>query len=100
MVTPLHPLGHAMAIGGVAILGTEFKGPRQAAKRASSGFANFAGNMRQSWHNRRERRAAARANKSRSSTPASTSSSGSDSTSSISSVSVMGKQEDDNVSTK
>jgi hypothetical protein len=26
--TPLHPVGHAMALGGVAVLGTEFEGPR------------------------------------------------------------------------
>jgi hypothetical protein len=29
-VTPLHPIGHAMAIGGLGVLGTEFDGPRKA----------------------------------------------------------------------
>ena len=29
MVTPLHPVGHAMALGGVGVLGTEFEGPRR-----------------------------------------------------------------------
>jgi hypothetical protein len=30
MVTPLHPIGHAMAIGGLGVLGTEFEGPKKA----------------------------------------------------------------------
>lgn len=29
MVTPLHPVGHAMAIGGVSVLGTQFEAPRK-----------------------------------------------------------------------
>ena len=29
-MTPLHPIGHAMAIGGMGVLGTEFEGPRKA----------------------------------------------------------------------
>ena len=30
MVTPLHPIGHAMTIGGLGVLGTEFEGPKRA----------------------------------------------------------------------
>ena len=30
MATPLHPLGHAMAIGGLGVLGTEFEAPKKA----------------------------------------------------------------------
>jgi hypothetical protein len=29
MVTPLHPVGHAMAIGGISVLGTEFDAPKR-----------------------------------------------------------------------
>eukprot|EP00562_Extubocellulus_spinifer_P024374 CAMPEP_0178658534 /NCGR_PEP_ID=MMETSP0698-20121128/26042_1 /TAXON_ID=265572 /ORGANISM="Extubocellulus spinifer, Strain CCMP396" /LENGTH=395 /DNA_ID=CAMNT_0020300929 /DNA_START=141 /DNA_END=1328 /DNA_ORIENTATION=+ len=29
MVTPLHPVGHALAIGGVGVLGTEFEAPKR-----------------------------------------------------------------------
>jgi hypothetical protein len=32
MVTPLHPVGHAMAIGGLGVLGTEFDGPKNLVK--------------------------------------------------------------------
>jgi hypothetical protein len=39
MVTPLHPIGHAMAIGGVAVLGTEFEGPRKAMNKVNDAFA-------------------------------------------------------------
>jgi hypothetical protein len=58
MVTPLHPIGHAMAFGGVGVLGTEFDRPRQAAKLASAGVTNMANSFRRSLHERRERRAA------------------------------------------
>ena len=34
MVTPLHPFGHAMAIGGLGVLGTEFEGPRKVFQKA------------------------------------------------------------------
>jgi hypothetical protein len=34
MVTPLHPIGHALAIGGVAVLGTEFDAPKKALESA------------------------------------------------------------------
>lgn len=52
MVTPLHPIGHAMAIGGVGVLGTEFERPRKAAQRAK----DIAGNLHRSLHERREKR--------------------------------------------
>ena len=52
MVTPLHPIGHAMAIGGVGVLGTEFEQPRKAAQRAK----DMAGNFHRSFHERRENR--------------------------------------------
>lgn len=38
MVTPLHPVGHAMAIGGVGVLGTEFEAPKRAIKAATERF--------------------------------------------------------------
>jgi hypothetical protein len=63
MVTPLHPLGHVMAFGGVGVLGTEFQRPRQAAKRASAGFSNMTSSWRRSLHERKERRASSRNNK-------------------------------------
>ncbi|KAL7559905.1 hypothetical protein ACA910_007273 [Epithemia clementina (nom. ined.)] len=34
MATPLHPVGHALAIGGVGVLSTEFEGPRRAVESA------------------------------------------------------------------
>ena len=34
MVTPLHPIGHALAIGGVTVLGTEFDAPKKALESA------------------------------------------------------------------
>ncbi|KAG7360767.1 putative transmembrane protein PGPGW [Nitzschia inconspicua] len=45
MVTPLHPIGHAMAIGGLGVLGTEFEGP----KRALSRVTDAARRMRSSY---------------------------------------------------
>ena len=36
MVTPLHPIGHAMAIGGVAALSTEYEAPKRALESAKS----------------------------------------------------------------
>lgn len=38
MVTPLHPVGHAMTIGGVGVLGTEFDGPKRAIQAAKDKF--------------------------------------------------------------
>ena len=38
MATPLHPLGHAMAFGGVGVLGTEFEGPKRALQAAKDRF--------------------------------------------------------------
>ena len=38
MVTPLHPIGHAMTIGGVGVLGTEFEGPKRAIQAAKDKF--------------------------------------------------------------
>lgn len=34
MVTPLHPVGHAMALGGVGVLGAEFEAPRKVMESA------------------------------------------------------------------
>eukprot|EP00536_Pseudo-nitzschia_multiseries_P004348 jgi/Psemu1/9823/gm1.9823_g len=45
MVTPLHPVGHAMALGGLGVLGTEFEAPRTALD-----------GVRRSWTRVRERR--------------------------------------------
>lgn len=36
MVTPLHPIGHAMAIGGVGIVGSEFDGAKKAVSKAKN----------------------------------------------------------------
>lgn len=38
MATPLHPVGHGLAIGGVALLGTEFEAPRNAMQSARASF--------------------------------------------------------------
>ena len=38
MVTPLHPVGHAMTIGAVGVLGTEFEGPKRALQAAKDKF--------------------------------------------------------------
>jgi hypothetical protein len=50
MVTPLHPVGHAMAIGGVGVLGMEFEGPRKAMESMKRSF------HRQSSHNHKDER--------------------------------------------
>mmetsp|Transcript_62489 Transcript_62489/g.152130 ORF Transcript_62489/g.152130 Transcript_62489/m.152130 type:complete len:818 (-) Transcript_62489:28-2481(-) len=44
MVTPLHPIGHAMAIGGVGVLGSEFEGPRKAMRNMKNGLKSGLGN--------------------------------------------------------
>jgi len=49
MATPLHPLGHAMALGGVGILGTEYEAPRKAMNSAKERLSE----TRQSWNERR-----------------------------------------------
>ena len=38
MVTPLHPVGHALALGGVGVLGMEFEAPRKLASSARERF--------------------------------------------------------------
>ena len=38
MATPLHPLGHALALGGMGVLGSEFEAPRKAVKSARRSF--------------------------------------------------------------
>ena len=38
MVTPLHPVGHALALGGVGVLGMEFEAPRKLASSAKERF--------------------------------------------------------------
>lgn len=49
MVTPLHPVGHAMALGGMGMLGTECEVPRNAMNRAKERFTE----TRQVWKDRR-----------------------------------------------
>ena len=39
MVTPLHPVGHAMALGGVGLLGTEFQAPKKAMEYTKRRFS-------------------------------------------------------------
>lgn len=56
MVTPLHPVGHAMAIGGVGLLGTEFEAPRKAAARAGSSIRSLRSSFTQRMTERRQRR--------------------------------------------
>ena len=36
MVTPLHPIGHAMALGGVGVLSTEYEAPKRALESAKN----------------------------------------------------------------
>lgn len=43
MVTPLHPVGHAMAIGGGLALGTEFEAPRRVAQSARKRLSKLRG---------------------------------------------------------
>ena len=38
LVTPLHPVGHAITLGGVGVLGTEFEGPKKALQAAKDKF--------------------------------------------------------------
>jgi hypothetical protein len=38
LVTPLHPVGHAMTLGGVGVLGTEFEAPKRALQAAKDKF--------------------------------------------------------------
>eukprot|EP00535_Pseudo-nitzschia_heimii_P003197 CAMPEP_0197176128 /NCGR_PEP_ID=MMETSP1423-20130617/2160_1 /TAXON_ID=476441 /ORGANISM="Pseudo-nitzschia heimii, Strain UNC1101" /LENGTH=804 /DNA_ID=CAMNT_0042625451 /DNA_START=185 /DNA_END=2599 /DNA_ORIENTATION=- len=45
MVTPLHPVGHAMAIGGLGVLGTEFETPRRAFQNARQSAVNLASKL-------------------------------------------------------
>ncbi len=46
MVTPLHPVGHAMAIGGLGVLGTEFEAPKKAFNKAKQSAANLAARVK------------------------------------------------------
>ncbi|VEU35559.1 unnamed protein product [Pseudo-nitzschia multistriata] len=39
MATPLHPVGHAMALSGLGVLGTEFEAPRKAVAGLRSSFS-------------------------------------------------------------
>lgn len=52
MATPLHPIGHALAIGGVGVLGTEFQAPKKA--------ASFANQKRRQWWTKAKRRGSPR----------------------------------------
>lgn len=38
LATPLHPVGHAVTLGGVGVLGSEFEGPRKAFEAARNSF--------------------------------------------------------------
>ena len=56
MVTPLHPVGHAMALGGVAVLATEFEAPRKVLIDAKQRL----GEGRMKWNEMRRSRREAR----------------------------------------
>ncbi|KAL7531907.1 hypothetical protein ACHAWF_003954 [Thalassiosira exigua] len=49
MVTPLHPVGHAVALGGVGVLGLEFEGPKNAAEKVKGRWKE----RRRRWAERR-----------------------------------------------
>jgi len=53
MVTPLHPVGHAMAFGGVGLLSTEYDTPMVKAMNAAKGAKERLSETRQSWNERR-----------------------------------------------
>ena len=50
MATPLHPVGHAMALGGVGLLLTEFEAPKKVLESTKKRLDD----MRQSFQQRRE----------------------------------------------
>ena len=50
MATPLHPVGHAMALGGVGLLSTEFEAPKKVLESTKKKLDD----MRQSFQQRRE----------------------------------------------
>ena len=50
MVTPLHPVGHAMALGGMGMLGTECEAPKKALNSVKERFTE----TRQIWNERRK----------------------------------------------
>jgi len=50
MATPLHPVGHAMALGGVGLLSTEFEAPKKVLESTKKRIDD----MRQSFQQRRE----------------------------------------------
>mmetsp|Transcript_20105 Transcript_20105/g.43648 ORF Transcript_20105/g.43648 Transcript_20105/m.43648 type:complete len:239 (+) Transcript_20105:954-1670(+) len=50
MATPLHPIGHAMALGGVGILGMEFEAPQKVLNRAKEHLSE----TRLGWSERRK----------------------------------------------
>ena len=45
MATPLHPIGHAMAFGGLGVLGTEFEGPRKVIQQARNSLRSASNKM-------------------------------------------------------
>ena len=53
MATPLHPVGHAMAFGGVGLLSTEYDTPMVKAMNAAKGAKERLSETRQSWNERR-----------------------------------------------
>ena len=65
MATPLHPVGHAMALGGVGILGTEYEAPRKAMNSAKERLSE----TRQNWNERRMLRKASAGSGSSASAP-------------------------------
>jgi hypothetical protein len=48
MVTPLHPIGHVLALGGTGVLSTEFEAPKRALSSARDRFASISSNFRRS----------------------------------------------------
>jgi len=59
MATPLHPVGHAMALGGMGILGTEYEAPRKVMNSAKERLSE----TRQSWNEKKMlRKASAESN--------------------------------------
>ena len=48
MATPLHPVGHAITIGGLAVLGTEFEAPKKAMESVTRKLRNSVQQKRKS----------------------------------------------------
>jgi hypothetical protein len=48
MVTPLHPIGHVLALGGTGVLSTEFEAPKRALSSGRDRLASISSNFRRS----------------------------------------------------